>query len=153
MRVCACGPERPGNAITVAPFREGMNQPSSRRPSLVVKETFSGVGEEALDEPRVRDAVTHRLARRTLGHDRLERGVVRGGVNQHLAADRQPDPADPLRIDIRAATEIVDGGVEIAVADPAEDVRVAVARTLAAAVEEEDAVAVADEHARLRLRA
>ena len=41
MRVCFCGPERPGKAITVAPFRDGMNQPSSRSPSLVVKETSS----------------------------------------------------------------------------------------------------------------
>ena len=43
MRVCFCGPERPGKAITVAPLREGMNHPWSRSPSLVVKETFSGV--------------------------------------------------------------------------------------------------------------
>ena len=43
MRACFCGPERPGKAITVAPFREGTNQPSSRSPSLVVKETSSGV--------------------------------------------------------------------------------------------------------------
>ena len=37
----AWGPRRPGNAITAAPFFEGMYQPSSRRPSLVVKDTSS----------------------------------------------------------------------------------------------------------------
>ena len=42
---------------------------------------------------------------------------------------------------------------EVAVAGPAEDVRIALARALAAAVEEEDAVAVLDEHARVLLRA
>ena len=43
MRACFCGPERPGNTITVAPLREGTNHPSSRSPSLVVKAMFSGV--------------------------------------------------------------------------------------------------------------
>lgn len=41
MRVCFCGPERPGKTITVAPFRDGTNQPCSRKPSLVVKDTSS----------------------------------------------------------------------------------------------------------------
>ena len=31
-----------------------------------------------------------------LGDDRLERVRVRGGVDQHLAADREADPADPV---------------------------------------------------------
>ncbi len=53
MRVCFCGPERPGKAITVAPFRDGTNQPSSSSPSLVVNVTSSwaaprfGVGTSA----------------------------------------------------------------------------------------------------------
>ena len=43
--------------------------------------------------------------------------------------------------------------MQVAVAAPAEDVRVAVARAFAATVEEQHAVAVADEHSRLLLRA
>ena len=101
-------------------------------------------GQDPLDETGVRDVVADRLAARALGDDRLERVRVCGGVDQHLAADREADPADPVGIDVRAALEVLDRGVEVAVADPAEDVRVAVARALAAAVEEEDAVAVLD---------
>jgi hypothetical protein len=41
MLAFSCGPLRPGNAITAAPLREGMYQPSSSRPSLVLKRTSS----------------------------------------------------------------------------------------------------------------
>ena len=74
-------------------------------------------------------------------------------MDQHLAADREPDPADPLRVDVRAAAQIRGRRVEVAVADPAEDVRVTLARAFAATVEEQHAVAVADQHPGLLLRA
>ena len=45
----------------------------------------------------VRDVVADRLPARALGDDRLERVRVRGGVDQHLTADREPDRADPAR--------------------------------------------------------
>ena len=73
-------------------------------------------------------------------------------MDQHLAADGEADPADPLGIDVGTAAEIRRGGVKISLAVPAEGVRIALARALAAAVEEQDAVAVADEHARVLLR-
>ena len=41
MRVCFCGPLRPGNAITAAPLRDGTYQPSSSSPSPVVNFTSS----------------------------------------------------------------------------------------------------------------
>ena len=41
MRVWACGPLRPGKAITAAPFLDGTYQPASSRPSLVVNVTRS----------------------------------------------------------------------------------------------------------------
>ena len=55
MRVCFCGPERPGKAITVAPFRDGMNHPSSR--SLARRERHVLVGRTEIrgrhDRPEV----------------------------------------------------------------------------------------------------
>ena len=74
-----------------------------------------------------------------------------GRLDHHLAAHREPDAPDPIRVDVGPAPEIVDGGVHVPLALPAEDVRVALALALAAAVEEEDAVPVADEHPRLPL--
>ena len=41
MRAWRCVPLRPGNEITAAPLRDGMYQPSSFRPSLVLNVTFS----------------------------------------------------------------------------------------------------------------
>ena len=46
MRAVACGPLRPGKAITAAPLREGTYQPCSSSPSLVVKRTSSCGGAE-----------------------------------------------------------------------------------------------------------
>ena len=57
------------------------------------------------------------------------------------------------RIDVGTASQVLDGCVEIAVADPAEHVRVALARARPATVEEQHAVAVPDQHAGLLLRA
>ena len=73
-------------------------------------------------------------------------------MDHHLAADGEAEAADLLGVDVGAAAQVVGGGVEIPLAVPAEEVRVAFAGALAAPVEEEDAVAVADEHARLPLR-
>ena len=72
-------------------------------------------------------------------------------MEHQLAADGQPEAADALRVDVRAALEEGDGGLDVLLALPAERVRVALALALAAAVEEEHAVAVAGEHARVRL--
>ena len=63
-----------------------------------------------------------------------------------------PIAADPVGVDVGATLEIGGRSVQVAVAAPAEDVRVALARALSAAVEEEDAVAVLHEHARVLLR-
>ena len=49
------------------------------------------------------ERVPHRAAARALGDDRLERGRLGGRLDQHLAADRQPDGADALRIDVACA--------------------------------------------------
>src|SRR5436190_9115754 len=73
-------------------------------------------------------------------------------MNEYLAPDRESDRTGPLAVDVRAGAQIRGGGVEVAVAVPAEDVRVTLARALAATIEEENAVAVADEHPRLLLR-
>ncbi len=62
-------------------------------------------------------------------------------------------PADPAWLDVGPLPQEVDRGVDVLLAAPAEEVGVALARAFAAAVEEEHAVAVAREHARVRLGA
>ena len=68
-----------------------------------------------------------------------------GGLDHHLASDREADAADPLGVDVGTAPEELHGGVEVALALPSPGVRVAVALAFAAPVEEEDAVAMARE--------
>ena len=108
--------------------------------------------EEGLERIPIGEPVACRLPARALGDDRLERVRVRGCVDEHLAADRESDSAKPLWVDIRAAAEIGRCRMEVAVAHPAEAVRIAFASALAAPVEEQDAVAVADEHPGVLLR-
>ena len=74
------------------------------------------------------------------------------GLDHHLAADREADAADPLRVDVGAALQERDGGVDVPLALPAEQVRIALALALASAVEEQHAVAVVGEHLRPLLR-
>ena len=77
---------------------------------------------------------------------------LRGRLDHHLAADREADAADPLRIDVRAALQERDRGVDVALALPAEEVGVALALALASTVEEQDAVAVPCQQLRTLLR-
>ena len=74
-------------------------------------------------------------------------------MEHQLAADGQPEAADALGVDVGPALEERDGGLDVLLALPAERVRVALALALTAAVEEQHAVAVPGEHARLRLGA
>ena len=83
----------------------------------------------------------------------LESVGVGRRADEHLAADREPEAADPPGIDVGAAAQKSRGGEKVSLSVPAERVRVALAHALAATVEEQDAVAVADEHARVLLRA
>ena len=73
-------------------------------------------------------------------------------MDQHLAADRKADGADPLWVDIRTTLKKRGCRMQVTVADPTESIRVTFACALAAAIEEEDAVAVTHEHSRLLLR-
>ena len=76
-----------------------------------------------------------------------------GGLEHHLAADREADAADAVRLDVGPVLQVRDRGLDVRLAAPAPGVRLAVAVALAAAVEQQHAVAVAGEHARLPLRA
>ena len=73
------------------------------------------------------------------------------GLQHQLAADGETDAADPSRFDVGPVLEELDRRVDVFLAAPAEDVAVALAGALTAAVEEQDAVAVAGEHARVLL--
>jgi hypothetical protein len=76
--------------------------------------------------------------------------VVRGGcLEHHLTADGEADGADPGPAHVRTPTEPRHRRVDVGLSAPAEHVRVAVAPVVAAGVDEEHAVAVADEHPRL----
>ena len=83
---------------------------------------------------------------RSVGDDGGEPGRTCRRLEQHLAAHRQPDRPDPAGADVFARLQVVDRCVHVAISCPAELVRVTTL-ALAAAAEEEDAVAVADEHA------
>ena len=85
---------------------------------------------------RVRDDVADGAAARALGHDRLQGRRLGRGRDHHLAADREADPADPFRIHVGTSLEEPDGCVDVSLALPPEEVRVALALALAAAVEE-----------------
>lgn len=79
------------------------------------------------------------------GDDGLE-GVGLCGCLQHqFTAEGQAEAADALRIDVGAAAEIVEGGLDVAIAAPA--VRVTLALADAAGVEDQHAVPVAREQA------
>ena len=53
-----------------------------------------------------------------LGHDRLQTVRLRRGLDHDLAADREAEAADPLRVDVGTSAEEVDGGEEIAISGP-----------------------------------
>ena len=59
---------------------------------------------------------------------------------------------DPARVDIPPPSEERDRTQEVSVEAPSEGIWIPLARAFAAAVEDEDAVTVADEHARMLLR-
>ena len=82
-----------------------------------------------------------------LGDDRREPGRLRRRFEQDLAADREAEAADAVRIDVAAAAQIVDRAEQIAISGLADGV--ALAPALPARIEHQDAVAVLDQHASL----
>jgi hypothetical protein len=93
-----------------------------------------------------------RAAPGSLGHDRAQRGDFRGRLQQHLAADREPDAAYAVGVHVLARPQVLDRGLHVAVAIPSVGVRVTLALALAAAIEQQHAVAVPGEEARAALR-
>ena len=66
-------------------------------------------------------------ARRALGDHGTQPAVVRRGLQQQLAADRQSEAADPVRVDIGPPAEEVERGAQVALAIPSEEVELALA--------------------------
>ena len=83
-----------------------------------------------------------------LGYNSFESASSRGGFEHHLAADGEADAADPISLDIRAALQEADGGLDVLVPCPAPGIGVAFALAFATAVEQQNAVTVSREHAR-----
>ena len=80
-----------------------------------------------------------------LGDDRLQVRGLRRSLDHHLAADGEADAADSPGIDVGLTLQERNGCVNVPLALPTEGVRVALALTLTAAVEQQDAVSVAFE--------
>ncbi len=99
------------------------------------------------------EVLAERAGAGAVGDDRLEAVRFGCGLEECLAADGEADAADPVPVDVGALLEVRDGGVHVVVGIPAEGVGVAVALAFTAAVEQQHAVAVTDEHARRLLRA
>ena len=83
---------------------------------------------------------------RAVGHDGRQPPVARRGLEQHLAAERQAEAGDPLRVDVGPAREVVQARGDRRLRVVAEAVGVTLALTVAGVVEREHAVAVAREH-------
>ena len=84
-----------------------------------------------------------------LGDDGAEAGVPGGRFEHLLAADREADPADTPLAHVGPALQPGDRGVEVPGRAPAECVRGALALLVAAHVQQQDAVPMADEHPRM----
>jgi hypothetical protein len=108
--------------------------------------------EQPLLHPRHVEHLGQRANPGALGRDRLEAGRGGGSLDHQFTADRQPEPADASAADVRAALQIGDRGLKVARTAPAAGIRVALALALAARVEQQYAVAVTDQHPRMRLR-
>ena len=109
-----------------------------------------GLGERQPAARPANEVLADRAYTRALGDDGAEPGVGGGGLEHHLAADREADPSDAAAGDVGPPLQPGDGGVDVPGPGPAEEVRVSLATVVAARVEQEHAVAVADEHPGLR---
>ena len=83
---------------------------------------------------------------RPLRHDGAHVGAFGRGLQQHLAANGEPEPADAPLLHVVATGEEGGRAADVVVAAPAPARRLALARAHATWVEEEHAVAVLDEH-------
>ena len=70
-----------------------------------------------------------------------------GGPQQHLAADGEPEGADPVGVHVGTLPQVGDACQDILVAGPSHGV--ALAAALSAGVEQQHPVPVREEHARL----
>ena len=111
-----------------------------------------GAFEHALEPVELLQLLAELTRAGTFGDDGGELVGLGCGLEHQLAADREAEAADLARLDVRPRLQELDRGQDVLVAAPAEQVAVAFALAFAAAVEEQDAVAVADEHAGVRLR-
>jgi hypothetical protein len=96
-----------------------------------------------------------RMAQRDTGavsalrDDGLEPRIDCGDVDHDGPADGEAEAADALRIDVVPPRDVAERGIEVATFDRAPGEGVAVALAVRAPVEEEHAVAMARQHARL----
>ena len=130
----------------------------ARRLRLVGEQGDPGLlrheGVEAADHrPRreVHELLAEGARAGALRDDRGQPRVLGGSLEHELAADGEAETPDACRVDVRPALEEVERGLDVPRATPAQAVAVAVAVALATTVEEQDPVAVLDEHPGVRL--
>ena len=143
-----------GEIRALRSLRLGGGRPSENR---LVSGSQRGIGRQS--EPLVAGADCHveelpdRALARAFGDDGVEPVGPCGGLEHHLAADREADTSDSTRLDVGSPLEEAHGRVDVSIPAPAERVRVALALAFPAPVEEENAVAVLREYPRRLLRA
>jgi hypothetical protein len=115
-------------------------------------EREDGGGDDLVRSVQV-DGLADGAHARAFGHHGLELVRLGGGLEQDFAADGEAESADAVRVDIGPRLEVCQGRLHVARTSPAERVRVALALSLAAPVEEQDPVAVLGEEPRRLLRA
>ena len=96
--------------------------------------------------------LTDRAEPRTLGDDGPQSWCPCGGLQQHLAAHREPHSANPVRIDVRPALQEGDRRGDVVRSLPAVGVGITGAAALPATVEKEHAVPVARQELGVPLR-
>ena len=106
--------------------------------------------EGALCEPRVADAAAVHRPCRPVGDDCAQPRLARGGLEQHLGAEGDPEAGDLVGVHVGPPRQPADRGVHRWLGVGAEPVRVTVALAVAWVVDREYAVAVAGEHADVR---
>ena len=100
--------------------------------------------------PWVHDLVGVHGSGRPVGDDGGQPPIARGRLEQHLAAQRQAEARDPLRVDVGPAREVVETRGDGRLRVVAQAVGVPVALAVAGVVERQHAVAVARQHAHVR---
>jgi hypothetical protein len=135
-----------GNTLDQLLIRRGRAQATEHAAQAVY-------GRERHERRRVRLARLHvvrRSALHALEHHRAPLWLAGDGVDGDLAAERDPDDADPAGADVGALTQVLERSVGVLLEPRGKARRAAVALAVAVEVEDQDAVPVPGQQPRMR---